>query len=112
METSPHPFDEFLRQLAPLLQTPKFPSDPKSSPLFQIIEMVGVAAKHGDEWILVSGRAAITQGIYEPEEQQVGVDYLDDLVVFRASMPVEQLNDLLADLRSSWVLKREKVRLV
>jgi hypothetical protein len=44
MPTLPDPFDEFLRQLAPLMESRKCPSDPQSPPLFESIHFVCIAA--------------------------------------------------------------------
>ncbi len=111
MPTSPDPFDEFLRQIDPLMQSRKFPSLKKSPPLYESLEIACVAARHGDEWILVSGKAVLKPVPCAPDPQLQKVAALQEIIALEGCLPASELNDLVANLRHSWVLKQENVRL-
>jgi len=110
MPTSPDPFDEFLRQLAPLMQSPKFPSLKKSPPVYESLEFACVAARRGNEWILLSGKAALSTKPASGERIKKVVA-LDEIVALQGCMPAGELSHLISDLRNGWVLKRENIRL-
>lgn len=57
MSTSPERLDEYLRRLAPLMQSRKLASDLESPPMYDSLEFACVAARCGSEWILVFARA-------------------------------------------------------
>jgi hypothetical protein len=61
MPTQTDKFDEFLRQLAPLM------------PIYRSIEFACVAARHGSEWILISGKAVLSTEPCASEAQIVPV---------------------------------------
>lgn len=85
-----------------------------SPPLYQSLEFACVAAKSGTEWILISGKAVLS-----PEPDASGAQIaqsvrLDEIVALYGRIGAEAVNDLVANLRDSWVvrgLKRDNVRL-
>ena len=114
MPTLHDPFEKFLRQIAPLMQSPKFPSLKKSPPLYESLEIACVAARHGSEWILISGRAALKVEPCVSRGRLVPLVRLKDLIALQGCIPAERVKNLVADLRDSWVvraLKRDNVRL-
>ena len=96
MPTPPDPFDEFLRQIASLMQSP---------PLYQSLELACVAAKHGSEWILISGKAVLNAEPYVSEAQIVPAVQLQEIIALQGRIPAEGVNDLVANLRDSWVVR-------
>jgi hypothetical protein len=99
MLTPPDKFDEFLRQIAPLIQSP---------PLYESLEFACVAARHGSEWILISGKAVLSTGPCAAETQIVPVVKLQEIVALQGRIPAKRVNDLVAKLRDSWVVRNLK----
>ena len=101
MTTSHDPFDEFLRQLAPLLQSRKFPSLKKSPPLYESLEVACVAARRGSEWILLSGRADLKVEPCVPPGRLILLVRLKDLIALQGRIAAERVKNLVANLRDS-----------
>jgi hypothetical protein len=93
MPTQPNKFDEFLRQVAPLM------------PLYKSLEFACVAAWHGSEWILISGKAVLSTEPCASEAQIVPVVKLQEIVALKGRIPAKRVKDLVADLRESWVVR-------
>jgi len=105
MPTQPDAFDEFLRKVDPLMQSP---------PLYQSLEFACVAARLGTEWIMISGKAVLNTEPCASDAQIAPLVRLDELVALSGRIRAEAVNDLAANLRDSWVvrgLKRDNVRL-
>ncbi len=110
MPPSPE-LDEFLRKLAPLLQSTKFPHDPESESVYQSLGFSCIAVRHGSEWVLVSGKAVLKIDPCPTEAGLKRVAASEDIVALKGRIPASEFNGLMANLRDSWVLKREKIRL-
>ena len=101
MPTTPDPLEEFLRKVAPLLQ------------MYQSLEFACVAARHRSGWILISGKAALSTDPCDSETKIVIVPVIppQEIVALQGYLPVERVNDLVANLGDSWVVRDLNVRL-
>jgi hypothetical protein len=93
MPTPPDAFDEFFRKVAPLM------------PLYKSLEFACVAARHGSEWILVSGKALLSTEPCASEAQIVPVAQLQEFVALQGRIPAEGVNEVVANLRDFWVVR-------
>ena len=86
-EELPDPFDEFLQQITPLMQSRKFVGDSESPPVYESLEFACLAARHGEELILISGKAALSTKRYEPDTQIETVASVHDIIALQGRMP-------------------------
>jgi hypothetical protein len=105
MPNQPDKFDVFLQQLAPLMRSRKFPSLKKSPPLYESLEFACVAAKQGNEWVLISGKAVLSIEPCAAEAQIVPVVQLQEIVALQGRIPAKRVKNLVADLRDFWVVR-------
>jgi hypothetical protein len=78
----PDPFDEFLRKVAPLM------------PVYKSLEFACVAARHGSEWVLISGKAVLSTKPCASEAQIVPVAQLQEIVHFRGEYQLTESTKL------------------
>jgi hypothetical protein len=87
------------------MRSRKFSSLKKPPPLYESLEFACVAARHGSEWILISGKAVLSTGACPPEAQIVPVVKLQDIIALQGRIPAEGVDDLIANLRDFWVVR-------
>lgn len=94
MPVQPDAFDEFLRKIDPLM------------PSYQSLEFTCVAARRGDCWILISGKAILNTEPCDAEAQiKPLVPPLHEIVALRGRIRAKTINSLVANLRDSWVVR-------
>jgi hypothetical protein len=94
MPVQPDAFAEFLRKVDPLM------------PLYQSLEFTCVAARRGDCWILISGKAILNTEPCDSEAQIKPLfPPLHQIVALRGRIRAETINALVANLRDSWVVR-------
>jgi hypothetical protein len=105
MPTQPDRFEEFLRKVDPLMQSP---------PLYRSLEFACVAVRRDGEWILVSGRAVLSTEACSHRALISPILCVKELLALSGRIRAETVNNLVANLRDSWVIKglgAENVRL-
>jgi len=110
MPTAPDPFDEFLREIDPLMQLQQSYSK-RSVVLMGKLDIACIAVKCGKTWANVSGKAVLRAYAGESGTQFARIAQLPEIVAFEGHMPAKEVNSLIADLKDSWVLRCENVRL-
>ena len=110
MTTSPDPFDEFLRQIDPLMQVQQGYSK-RSVVLMGKLDIACIAVKCGNAWTAISAKAVLRACPRESGTQLAKIVQLPEIVAFEGHMPAKEVNSLTADLKDSWVLRCENVRL-
>jgi len=101
MPASPDPLDEFLRKVAPLLQSTKCPIDSKSAPIYKSLELSCIAVKQDSKGVIISGNLALSTRPYRPEARLQKVADIHEIIAMQGSLPAEELNEFLANLRDS-----------
>ena len=110
MPTSPDPFDEFVRQIDSLMRSRKYPDREKSPALYESLELTCLAGKRDNDWVLISGKAALTTRT--PTDSRLKkIVHLYGLAAYRGCIAAGELGDLITNLRQSGVLKWENIRL-
>ena len=98
MPTQMDCFDEFLRKVDPLMGS-----------LYRSLDFVCLAARSTAGWALISGRAVLSN---EPLLPGGGILELDGLpsalVALRGRIDSKTVNNLIVNLRNSWVIDRQR----
>jgi hypothetical protein len=74
-------------------------------PLYKSLEFACVAARHGSEWILISGKAVLSTEPCASEAQIIPVAKLKEIVALQGRIPAEGVNEVVAKLRDRWVVR-------
>jgi hypothetical protein len=111
MPNVPDRLDEFLRKLDPIMQSTQLRTEPDSGPVYRSLELSCIAARQGNEWVLVSGKATLNPFRDECAARLGKVAALDEIVAFQGCLPGADLNSWVTNLRNSWVLEKEGIRL-
>ena len=96
MATQMDCFDEFLRKVEPLI---------KSTPLYRSLELACVAARRGSEWILIAGKAVLSTEPCSSDPRISRLVRVNQLLALSGRIRVETVNNLVINLRESWVIR-------
>src|SRR5439155_15344541 len=99
MTTQPDCFDEFLRKVEPLMQSPPLYQ------LYQSLEFACIAVTCGKDWILISGQALLSAEPCTPGAQISPLVSVNELLALSGRIRAETVNNLVANLRDSWVVE-------
>jgi hypothetical protein len=95
MAYEPDYFEEFLRKIDPLMQSPA---------LYQSLEFACVAARTGSKCVLISGRATLSAEAALPGGKITKPADVDDLVALQGRLRALTVENLVTNLREGWVI--------
>jgi len=83
------------------MQSPRFPFRSQSPPLYDSVECACVAARHGSEWIPISGKAVLRSSPRVSQRTILDVTPFQGIIVVKTNERPEEVHHLVDQLRNS-----------